>query len=376
MDVLTLYPTYEEVYFLERLNRFVMLLQTRAGKTIRAHIPNTGRMEELCQHHHPFFITPLTHTKYPYKVVATEYQGNFVFLDTIKVNAIFEQLLIRNLIPQFQQSTQIKREVTFGNSKFDFTFFHDGRPTIAEVKSCTLCHNGLAMFPDAPTVRGQKHLTALEQLAKTSEYQTYVIFLVLNTSAERFMPNFHTDFEYGTKFLAAEHVHFSPFKLHFTTPVSVDLQSIQGIPIDVATLRTHCRNKGSYLLVLENPAETTTNIGKLGTIKFQKGWYVYVGSALNSLDSRLKRHQRKRKKHFWHIDYIASTIMKTKKVYPIRRSERIESQLAQAVEQLSDGAIKGFGTSDAPDGSHLFYFSSSPVNNARFITSLFDARTF
>jgi len=353
-----------------------MLLQTRDGKTIRAHIPNTGRMEELCHQRHPFFITPLTHTKYPYKVVATEYQGNYVFLDTIKVNAIFEQLLTRNLIPQFQQPTQIKQEVTFGDSKFDFTFFHDGSQIGVEVKGCTVEIDNIALFPDAPTVRGQKHLTALGQLAKDSDYQTYVIFLILNASAKRFMPNFHTDFEYGTKFLAAEHVHFSPFRLHFTTPVSVDLQRIQEIPVDVATLQTHCRNKGSYLLVLENPAETTINIGRLGRITFQKGWYVYVGSALNSLDSRLKRHQRKRKKHFWHIDYIASTGMNIKQVYPIPRAAPIESQLAQAIGQLSDDAIKGFGTSDAPDGSHLFYFRSSPVNNADFITSIFDARTF
>ena len=375
MNTLKLYDTYEETSFLERPNRFVMLLQTKNGQTIHAHVPNTGRMEEFCIDRHPFFLTPVKHGKYPYKVVATTYQNEFVFLDTVKVNALFFHLLTGNYIPQFQNAIQIRREVPFGDSKFDFTFRHNHRSVIAEIKSCTLCHNRLAMFPDAPTLRGQKHLAALEHLARETAYDTYVIFLVLNASAARFMPNFHTDFDYGKLFLATNHVNLNAFRLSFLDPVSTDLQSLQNIPIDFSTLREHCKNKGSYLLLLENPENIAVPVGQLGDVYFQKGWYVYVGSALNSLDSRLKRHQRKRKKRFWHIDSIASTVMTVKKVYPIRRSERMESQLARALEPICDQIVPGFGASDACEPSHLFYFSTYPLRSRAFGNVIFDART-
>jgi sugar fermentation stimulation protein A len=231
------------------------------------------------------------------------------------------------------------------------------------------------MFPDAPTLRGQKHLVTLEHLASEQHFTTYVIFLVLNANAERFMPNFHTDFDYGSLFLAAKSVNFKAFKLAFIDPVSVDLQSIQEVPIDFSTTQTHCTNKGSYLLVLENPGDITLTVGKLGDIHFQKGFYVYVGSALHALDSRIKRHKKKRKKIFWHIDYIASTVMKIKKVYPIRRPDKLESQLAQAIGQISDGSIKHFGTSDAQDSSHLFYFRTSPAMNRNFVDIILNVRT-
>lgn len=147
------------------------------------------------------------------------------------------------------------------------------------------------------------------------------------------------------------------------------------MPIDFSTINTHCKNKGSYLLVLENSEDRGVQVGKLGNIHFRKGWYVYVGSALHALDSRIQRHHRKRKKHFWHIDYIASTVMKIKKVYPIRRPDKIESQLAQAIGEISDGYIKHFGMSDTHDSSHLFYFNTFPPMNRNFIEIVLNART-
>ncbi len=369
-----IYPTYEETYFLERLNRFVMLLRRKNGETIRAHVPNTGRMEEFCFEGRPFFVTPLHNRKYSYKVVATRYHEQFVFLDTLKTNELFAQLLLTNEIPQFQNVTDIRREVTFGDSRFDFTFSCAHEKIIAEIKSCTLCHSTLAMFPDAPTLRGQKHLNVLEHLSIKKYFTSYVIFLILNASAERFMPNFHTDFDYSRSFLAIKNVHLKAFTVNFIDPVTADLSSLQEVPIDLAATKKHCRNTGSYLLILENIEDRTVSVGKLGEIFFQKGWYVYAGSAMNALDARLKRHQRKRKKKRWHIDYIASTLMKVKKVYPIRKSERIESELARAIEKICDSSIQHFGSSDAREDSHLFYFTSAPWKNPAFIEEILTVR--
>ena len=374
MSILRFYDTYEQALFLERPNRFVMTLKNSSDDIIQAHVPNPGRMEEFCTERHPFFVAPVKQGKYPYRVVATRYQDQFVFLDTLKVNDIFAHLLTENLIPQFSGAAQIQREVTVGDSRFDFCFVHEQQNVIVEVKSCTLCHNGLAMFPDAPTLRGQKHLRTLERLAREKHAQTYIIFLILNASSQRFMPDMHVDFDYARLFLAAQHVTYRAFKLNVIDPVSIDLASLQEVPIDEGTARTHCHNKGSYLLVLENPQDVTLTIGKLGKMHFPQGWYVYVGSAMNSLDARLKRHQRTRKTRFWHIDYLASTVMKVRKVYPIRRLDRIEAELAQAIAAISDAAIPHFGASDAHEDTHLFYFSTSPLRRRAFMDVIFDAR--
>jgi sugar fermentation stimulation protein A len=375
MALLQLYNFYEEATFLERPNRFVMRLCAKDGRVIAAHVPNTGRMEEFCVDDHPFFVTPVSNGKYAYKVIATTYQGEYVFLDTIKVNAIFANMLQQKLVPEFRDATDIKREVAVDDSKFDFAFTRHQRNVIVEVKSCTLCHNRLAMFPDAPTVRGQRHLATLDRLACQGSVDTYVVFLVLHANADRFMPNFHTDFDYGKLFLSSQHVNIKALRLPVVDPTTVDAGSMHDIPIDYATLRANCQNKGSYLLILENREELTVHVGQLGPTLFRKGWYVYVGSALNSLDSRLKRHQRKRKKHFWHIDYLAASVMNVKKVYPIRRIDRLESDLAQDLDRVCDAAIPGFGASDARESSHLFYFSTYPLRNRAFVDLLFTART-
>ncbi|PID57418.1 DNA/RNA nuclease SfsA [candidate division KSB3 bacterium] len=374
MEQLKLYDAVEESCFLERLNRFVMRLRNAEGQEFQAHIPNPGRMEEFCFKNQPFYVTAAQNGKYPYKVIATRYQGSYVFLDTIKVNRVFEELLRRNQIPCFQNVKDIRREVRVADSKFDFSFKQAGRPIITEIKSCTLCHNGLAMFPDAPTLRGQRHMTSLERIAEKGDVAAHLVYLVLHAAARRFIPNVHTDFDYGKIFLNAQHVRSHAFRLEFSGPATAEPGSLQEIPIDFSALETHCRDKGSYLLLLENPKALTIKVGRLGVRHFESGWYVYVGSAMNGLNSRLRRHQRKRKTLHWHIDYIASTAMKITKIFPIRKAEKLESWLAGRLAEICDASVPQFGASDLPEDSHLFYFRETPMKNRCFVDIIFDSR--
>ena len=374
MNTLNIYTDFEEGSFLERPNRFVMRLRNAKRKEILAHVPNTGRMEEFCFAGEAFYITPAKNGKYPYRVVATRYQDSYVFLDTIKVNRLFEELLRKNYLPCFQNVSDVRREVRFADSTFDFAFSKAGQKIITEVKSCTLCHNGLAMFPDAPTLRGQRHIKTLERIASEGEYITHLVYLVLNSGAKRFMPNVHTDFEYGKTFLDARRLQFHAFRVDFLDPVTANLQSLREIPIDIESTRTQCRDKGSYLLLLENPEEKVVKVGKLGELQFNKGWYVYVGSAMQALGARIKRHQQKRKKLRWHIDYIASTVMKVKKVFPIRKPEKQESRLAEELNEICDASVPHFGASDVSEDSHLFYFRDTPMKERRFVNILLNAR--
>ena len=111
--------------------------------------------------------------------------------------------------------------------------------------------------------------------------------------------------------------------------------------------------KGSYLLLicLSEPHEIM--IGKLGVISFKKGHYVYVGSALSSLEKRIQRHLRDDKKLFWHIDYLLKhgTVLE---VFYKENSVREECHIA-CLFATTFLPIPGFGCSDCRCSSHLFF---------------------
>ena len=100
--------------------------------------------------------------------------------------------------------------------------------------------------------------------------------------------------------------------------------------------------KGSYVLILEIKPLKTVSIGKLGKIKF-KGVYAYVGSALNSIEARVRRHLTKKKRKFWHIDYL--TALKECKVKAVYFSNQKECKIAREISKVAE-AVKGFGCSD------------------------------
>ncbi len=114
--------------------------------------------------------------------------------------------------------------------------------------------------------------------------------------------------------------------------------------------------KGSYCLIICVSRDVTLQIGKLGSFDFDKGFYVYVGSALNSLVGRLKRHLSDDKKLFWHVDYLLadSNVELVEIVFAVDDG-KWECALASEVG-LVGVEVKGFGCSDCKCASHLFKF--------------------
>ncbi|UCH96781.1 MAG: DNA/RNA nuclease SfsA, partial [Candidatus Aminicenantes bacterium] len=376
MEPVILYPGFEEAFFVERENRFVMQLKKKEGRLIRAYVANPGRMEEFLVPGHLFFITSGNEGKYFYRVVSTIYQDSYVLLDTIKINYLVELMLKRNRIKGLGNPKTLRREVTVNRSKFDFLVEREGenkKPALLEIKSCSLCHNGVAMFPDAPTGRGKRHLEDLDMLA-TQGYDTYTLYWINHKNAKVFMPNGHTDAAYCKTFCGTKHVKFLAYCVNMTDPVTLDLSFLKDVFIDLATSRVLCADKGSYLLIFYNEQPFKKTIGPVGEREFKKGYYVYVGSAMQSLEKRIKRHLRKRKKIHWHLDHISPGYMKMKKVYPIRRPDRIEEALARGLLAICDSYVMDFGASDSGLPSHFFYFSSRPYGRRDFLDLLLDFR--
>lgn len=115
--------------------------------------------------------------------------------------------------------------------------------------------------------------------------------------------------------------------------------------------------KGTYNLIICQKENINIKVGTIGNdIKFPKGYYVYTGSAMNSLTARIKRHLRKEKKLHWHIDYLLKNDNNyIKEVLFTISDKRVECELAQLISDKRK-TIDNFGSSDCKCNSHLTYF--------------------
>jgi Uri superfamily endonuclease len=111
--------------------------------------------------------------------------------------------------------------------------------------------------------------------------------------------------------------------------------------------------KGIYLLLLQLDESQQISVGRLRVQYFSKGFYVYVGSAFNGIESRVNRHLSNDKKHFWHIDYLLDKASVFEAVL-IPTEEKLECTLAMALREKLLG-ISRFGSSDCDCPGHLFF---------------------
>jgi Uri superfamily endonuclease len=112
--------------------------------------------------------------------------------------------------------------------------------------------------------------------------------------------------------------------------------------------------KGVYVLVIQVYEDTSIDVGALGKLTFKKGLYAYVGSAQNNLEQRVKRHLRKGKRKFWHVDYfLDDEATKVVEVFQQQADKAEECKIAGVIGERGE-PIDGFGSSDCSCKSHLF----------------------
>lgn len=116
--------------------------------------------------------------------------------------------------------------------------------------------------------------------------------------------------------------------------------------------------KGTYCLLIRVDSDVKIKIGKQGEIFFPKGFYVYVGSALNSLEGRVARHLKKTKKIFWHIDYLlAHQNTRIMEVIWAENNKKYECKVSSILSE-NNAKIPNFGCSDCNCPSHLLYYKN------------------
>jgi len=132
--------------------------------------------------------------------------------------------------------------------------------------------------------------------------------------------------------------------------------------------------KGIYSLIIFLNKDKKIKIGNK-TKLFPKGYYCYIGSALNNLEKRIQRHYNKKKRFHWHIDYF----LKYAKIIgvKIRKNSKDECGLSRKIRSIGGKVIlKGFGSSDCGCESHLYYFSKNPIKNIKFSVLFKDYKNF
>jgi Uri superfamily endonuclease len=127
----------------------------------------------------------------------------------------------------------------------------------------------------------------------------------------------------------------------------------------------------TYCLIIRLNSDSRISVGKIGELDFKKGYYVYIGSALNSIDARIKRHLRTEKKLFWHVDYfLDSPNASIKEVVLERSSEKWECSVVGEIS-VKGSPVNKFGCSDCKCTSHLFYFENYDETE-KFVLSAFN----
>ena len=188
----TFLPTVPGV-FVQRLNRFVAQVEYD-GKLWSAHIATSGRLGELLVPGADVLLEKSTREtrRTPYSLRAVYYNDVWVSIDAQIPNRLVGSALKAGLLPPFADAEFIRSEPAYESGRFDFLLADAGQATYVEVKSVTLVEGQVGRFPDAPTVRGRRHLLHLAELAQQG-CRTAVIFVIQRNDAKSFAPNAVTD---------------------------------------------------------------------------------------------------------------------------------------------------------------------------------------
>ena len=228
------YDNIIKAKFLARPNRFIAYCEVD-GKKETVHVKNTGRCRELLVPDATVYLSvsdnPERKTKYDLIAVEKETDRGTIMInmDSQAPNAAAYEWLISGEL--FGEDAKVRREVTYGKSRFDLYVEEGERRAFVEVKGVTLENDGVASFPDAPTERGIKHLQELVA-AKGDGYEAYILFVIQMKGIHTFTPNDETHKAFGDalRYAAESGVEIlaydclvSPDEMTVDAPIKVEL---------------------------------------------------------------------------------------------------------------------------------------------------------
>jgi sugar fermentation stimulation protein A len=180
---------------IKRYKRFLADIQLDDGEEITVHCPNTGTMLSCSTPGSAVYISLSDNPKrkYPHTLEMVQDNNTWVGVNTSRTNKLVIEAIKKGQIPEFTDMDNIKAEVkTSKHSRLDLLVSQGEQNTYVEIKNCSLAIDGCAMFPDAVTTRGTKHLNELIRLKKEG-FDSCIFFLVQRMDADRFAPALQID---------------------------------------------------------------------------------------------------------------------------------------------------------------------------------------
>ncbi len=197
-----LWPPLTPATLLRRYKRFLADVMLDGGATVTAHCPNSGAMTGCCQPGRRVYLSrhddPRRKLAHTWEMIAMP--GSLVGVNTLVPNRLVARALTDGQVPALQGYTELQREVRVGeHSRIDLRLSGAGRaPCYVEIKNCTLVSDGQALFPDAVTARGRRHLAELEQLVARG-CRCLMFFVIQRMDAGVFRPADQIDPAYGER---------------------------------------------------------------------------------------------------------------------------------------------------------------------------------
>ena len=197
-----LYKNIKKGVFVSRQNRFVAIV-TVDGQNKVCHVKNTGRCRELLIQGVTVLLEKCggNNRKTEYDLVAVYKGQELINIDSQAPNKVFGEWIKERGF--FGETTLIRAETTYKNSRFDYYIENNDQKIFVEIKGVTLENDGVAMFPDAPTERGIKHLSELADAVKNG-YASYVFFIIQMKNCRYFTPNVKTHPQFAQALIKVE----------------------------------------------------------------------------------------------------------------------------------------------------------------------------
>jgi len=183
--------------FLRRLNRFAVVVRLPDGTVVEAHLPNSGRLQEVLRPDNEVWLVPRSGRgrRTAYDVLLAQDGETLVCLDARLPPQLLLEGIYTGKVQVFGKVLGVQPEIAYGNHRLDLCLQVANEPPsywLVETKSVTLVVKGVALFPDAPTVRGQRHLRLLTALRREG-IPTAVVFIVQRPDAKSFHPHEFAD---------------------------------------------------------------------------------------------------------------------------------------------------------------------------------------
>ncbi|EMS78042.1 DNA/RNA nuclease SfsA [Desulfotignum phosphitoxidans] len=187
---------------IKRYKRFLADICLDSGETVTAHCPNSGSMKGCAVPGCPVWLSvsdnPRRKLKYTWELIKTP--ASMIGINTLVPNRLVKKAIENHMISELNGYSHVRSEVkTSEGTRLDLVLEGAGKDRCyVEIKNCTLVEDGTAMFPDAVTLRGQKHLDELMHLVKTG-HRGVIFYLIQRMDAARFTPAAMIDQQYADK---------------------------------------------------------------------------------------------------------------------------------------------------------------------------------